>query len=533
MRKYFYLSSLAVFAFVAWLATSWPPILWSLFVLVPLFLVGLTDCLQVRHAVRRNFPIVGNFRYLLEGIRPEINQYFVESNTDGRPYSREERNVVYQRAKRTLDTLPFGTQRLVYNPGYEWLNHSMHAKPAADPAPRVRVGGKDCDKPYEASLLNISAMSFGSLSKNAIKALNRGALMGGFAHNTGEGGLSPYHLGPGGDLIWQLGTGYFGCRDRLGGFDAVAFGERATLPQVKMVEVKLSQGAKPGHGGILPGVKVTKEISEIRLVPMGHDVISPPAHSAFGTPRELLMFVQRLRELCGGKPVGIKLCLGSRTEFMSLCKAMVETGLRPDYIAVDGGEGGTGAAPLEFSNSLGTPLNDALAFVHNALVGCDLREDLRLFAGGHIATGFHMATKLALGADVCYAARAFMFSLGCIQALRCNTNHCPVGVATQDPGLVRGLVVSDKAVRVKQYHEGTVHALLELIGAAGLDHPDELQPWHIYRRCSATDVRHYGQIYPQVEKGEILSGTPPGGFRFTWAHASSERFGHYVEKTWH
>ncbi len=527
MRGIFYSTSFLAFIAVGVLSLLWTPILWLLLLLVPLFLLGMADCLQAKHAVNKNFPVVGHFRYLFEAIRPEINQYFIESNTDGMPFNREFRSLIYQRAKASLSTLPFGTQRHVYEPGYEWLNHSMHPKQAQHPAPRIRIGGPDCVQPYEASILNISAMSFGSLSKNAILALNAGAKLGGFAHNTGEGSISPYHAEPGGDLIWQIGTGYFGCRDKDGNFDARAFQERAVSPQVKMIEIKLSQGAKPGHGGILPGAKVTEEIAKIRLVPAGQDVISPPSHNEFSTPAELLLFVRKLRVLSDGKPIGIKLCLGSRTEFMSLCKGMLEAKIHPDYIVVDGGEGGTGAAPLEFSNSLGTPALDALAFVQGALVGCGLRDKIKIGFSGKIVTGFHMARALALGADFCNSARAFMFSLGCIQALRCNTNHCPVGVATQDPGLTGGLVVEDKAQRVSQFHERTVEAMLDLIGAAGLESPDDLRPWHIYRRITRVEVQHYGQIYPQVDTGVFLEGTPPPGYHFTWVHASSEKFGHF------
>ncbi|MFQ5504546.1 MAG: FMN-binding glutamate synthase family protein [Planctomycetota bacterium] len=524
MRAMFILSSILMLAFVGIVAFFWPPILWLLLGIVPLIGIGIYDMLQCTHAVLRNFPIIGHFRYLFEAIRPEINQYFIESNTDGVPYSREKRSVIYQRAKTELDTVPFGTQHDVYRLGYEWLNHSLAPKPVLHDPPRILIGEETCDKPYSASLLNISAMSFGSLSKNAILALNEGARRGGFAHNTGEGGLSPYHLEPGGDLIWQIGTGYFGCRKPDGGFDAEAFAERARLPQVKMIEVKLSQGAKPGHGGILPKEKLTEEIAKIRLVPLGKDVLSPPHHSAFDTPKGLLDFVTRLRELAGGKPVGFKLCLGSRCEFLSILKGMLETGQHPDFITVDGAEGGTGAAPLEFSNSIGTPLGDGLAFVHNALVGCGLRRKLKILAAGKISTGFHMAAKLALGADACNQARAMMFALGCIQALRCNSNTCPTGVATQDPALVAGLVVGDKAARVCHYHRITVRSLLELVSAAGLEQPSELRPWHVYRRVTQTEVKHLGQVYPMIEEGSILGPEPPKGFARPWHDADADRF---------
>ncbi len=524
MRLLFWTLSFLVIAAVVIVALFYPLILWTFVILLPLFLLGVYDVTQNQHAVLKNFPLVGHFRYLLEMIRPEINQYFIESNTNGRPFSREMRSVVYQRAKKSTDTLPFGTQRDVYEEGYEWINHSLAPIRPKHFDPRVRVGGAKCTKPYEASILNISAMSFGSLSKNAILSLNGGARLGGFAHNTGEGGISPYHLEPGGDIIWQIGTGYFGCRDKDGRFDLEQFQERAQHEQVRMIEIKLSQGAKPGHGGILPGAKVTEEIARIRLVPPHQDVLSPPSHSAFSTPVELLEFVQKLREASGGKPVGFKLCLGDPTQFLSICKAMIGTGLRPDYIAVDGGEGGTGAAPLEFSNSVGTPLNEALNFVHNALVGSGLREDIKIIASGRIITGFHIAAKLALGADLCYSARGFLFSLGCIQALRCNTNHCPVGVATQNPYLVKGLVVSDKTQRVANYHKATVHNLVELLGAAGIEDPDDLRPWHIYKRTSPAQVKSYAHIFPQLRKNDLIEGSAPELYASLWAYASPDRF---------
>ncbi|MEM7308205.1 MAG: FMN-binding glutamate synthase family protein [Planctomycetota bacterium] len=522
MLKPFVIIAVAVFALVALVAVFWPPILWLLVVLVPLLLLGISDAMNERRAVLRNFPVIGHFRYLFEMIRPEINQYFIESNTDGRPFSRELRSVVYQRAKAELQTQPFGTQRDVYEGGYEWINHSFCAQPALDPAPRIRIGAGE--KAYDASLLNISAMSYGSLSKNAVLALNGGARAGGFYHNTGEGGISPYHLEPGGDLVWQIGTGYFGCRDERGRFDPDHFAENAARPAVKMIEVKLSQGAKPGHGGILPASKVTPEVAEIRGVKIGESVLSPPAHTAFGSPREMLSFLQRLRELSGGKPVGVKLCVGNPSEFLGLCKAMVETELTPDFLAVDGGEGGTGAAPLEFANSVGSPLTDGLVFVHNSLVGFGLRERVKVIASGKIITGFEMAKRIAAGADLCNSARGFMFSLGCIQALRCNANDCPVGVATQKPGLVRGLVVTDKTQRVRSYHDQSVHALLELVGAAGLGHPDELMPWHIHRRVSHTDVKSYAEIYNYLRPGQLLGSDVPAEYAAWLRMATPDSF---------
>ncbi|MBX2859809.1 MAG: FMN-binding glutamate synthase family protein, partial [Vampirovibrio sp.] len=378
--------------------------------------IGYANALQTKHAIRRNFPILGEGRYLMEAVRPEINQYFVESDIEGRPFHRVQRSNVYQRAKKALNTHPFGTKHDVYQEGYEWINHSLIPVEPPHEDPRVTIGGDHCTQPYSASIFNISAMSYGSLSKNAVLALNEGAQIGRFAHNTGEGGLSPHHLKPGGDIIWQIGTGYFGCRTPEGNFCPENFKKRATLNNVKMIELKLSQGAKPGHGGILPAEKVTEEVAEIRGVKLGKDVMSPPAHQAFNTPRGLLEFLAKLRELSGGKPVGFKLCVGSKQEFLSICKAMVETGLLPDFITVDGSEGGTGAAPLEFSDSVGMPLNDGLVFVHNALVGCDLRNKIRVIASGKVTTAFDLISKLAMGADMCNSARGMMFALGCIQA---------------------------------------------------------------------------------------------------------------------
>jgi glutamate synthase domain-containing protein 2 len=524
MRTLFLASFATTFALVAGLATVWPPVLWALLLLVPLFGLGLADMLQVRHAVRRNFPVIGRMRYLLETIRPEINQYFIESNSDGKPFSRNDRSLIYQRAKGELDTLPFGTQRDVYAAGYEWINHSLAPVHPDTSLQRVTVGGPDCTQPYSASMLNVSGMSYGSLSKNAILALNTGAKLGGFAHNTGEGGLSPYHLEPGGDVIWQIGTGYFSARDRSGNFSETEFAKRATLPNVKMIEVKLSQGAKPGHGGILPASKLTPEIIEIRGVEPGKDVISPPAHTAFRTPLELVQFLKRLRDASGGKPVGFKLCVGKRHEFLGIVKAMLQTGITPDFITVDGGEGGTGAAPLEFSDSVGTPLNEGLSFVHNALVATELRDRIRIIASGKVTTGFSMATKVALGADMCNAARAMMFAIGCIQALRCNSNHCPTGVATQHPGLVNGLHVGDKSQRVARYHRETVHSFFDVLGAAGLQRPSDLKPWFIMRRTSPTDIRSYADIYPQLAPGQLLRSAEGTGMSRAWGLARVDGF---------
>ncbi len=503
----------------------WPPAWWLLVVVGPLSGLALHDVIQSKHALLRIYPVIGHGRYVMEAVRPEIQQYFVESNTNGTPFSREFRSIVYQRAKGDMDTRAFGTQYDVNQVGYEWMHHSLAPKPVAEEESRVRVGGEGCTQPYLASHLNISAMSFGSLSCNAIRALNGGARIGGFFHNTGEGGLSPYHLEPGGDLVWQIGTGYFGCRTKDGGFDAERFAEKAGQDAVKMIEIKLSQGAKPGHGGILPKEKLSLEIAEIRGVPMGHDVISPPAHTAFSTPRGLLEFVARLRELSGGKPVGFKLCVGYRTEFLAICKAMREMEIRPDFITVDGAEGGTGAAPLELTNSVGMPMRDGLRCVHNALRGAGLRESIRLIAAGKITTSFHMLRTIALGADLCNAARPMMLALGCIQARRCNTNTCPVGIATQDPGRVRGLHVPDKAHRVAEYHRATIHSFLELIAGAGLERAEAIGPHCILRRIDPYTIKHFDEIYPTLDEGALLNGgTMPDDWRDDWEAARAERW---------
>lgn len=523
-RSLFWLTSMVLLSLVAAFAVVWTPILLSYVVLLPLFVLGIVDQIQRKQAIRRNFPVVGHGRYLLEAIRPEINQYFIESNTDGKPFDREQRSVVYQRAKGVNDTTPFGTQLDVYQPGYEWIEHSLRARTPASVVPRVIVGAGRCSQPYALALLNISAMSYGSLSRNAILALNTGAKKGGFAHNTGEGGLSPHHLEGGGDLIWQLGTGYFGARAADGNFDPDKFAERSRTTQVKMIEVKLSQGAKPGHGGILPASKLTREIAEIRGVPLGQDVISPPAHKAFDTPRGLLEFVTNLRELSGGKPVGFKLCIGRKTEFLGICKAMLATGLVPDFITVDGAEGGTGAAPLEFSNRVGVPLTEGLVFVHNALIGIGLRDQIRVIASGKVSTGFDIARLIAIGADTCNSARAMMFALGCIQARRCNNNDCPTGVATQNPSLVAGLDVPDKAERVYRFQKATVHAFLELLGASGFDKPEELRPCHLHRRLDFHRTKNYAELFDYLEPKLLLGDMMPHAWASMWKEASADRF---------
>ncbi|HYI40440.1 MAG TPA: FMN-binding glutamate synthase family protein [Allosphingosinicella sp.] len=472
-----------------------------------LTLLGLYDLAQRSHSVRRNYPIVGNFRWLFESIRPEIRQYLIEGDNDEAPFSRSQRSLVYARSKDEGSERAFGTQLDVYENGYEFMAHSTRPAPAADPESfRIPIGGGQCAKPYSASIFNISAMSFGSLSANAIRALNKGAKLGGFAQDTGEGSISRYHKEHGGDLIWELGSGYFGCRTADGHFDPAGFEEKAASDQVRMIEIKLSQGAKPGHGGILPGAKVTAEISAARGVPMGEDCNSPARHRAFSTPAEMMEFVARLRKLSGGKPVGFKLCLGHPWEFTGIVKAMRETGIVPDFIVVDGAEGGTGASPLEFSNHIGVPLREGLLFAHNILVGAGLRDQVRIGAAGKIVSAFDIASLLALGADWTNAGRGFMFAVGCIQSLTCNTNKCPTGVATQDPTRQRALVVEDKAQRVFNFHRNTLRALSEMLAAAGLEHPSQLRPHHMVRRVGTAEVRLFSQLHVFLEPGELLEG---------------------------
>ncbi|MEZ5843004.1 MAG: FMN-binding glutamate synthase family protein [Hyphomicrobiaceae bacterium] len=487
--------------------------------------LGLRDLTQTRHAILRNYPIAAHLRFILENIRPEMRQYFFEGEKDGTPFPRDKRAIVYQRAKRELDKRPFGTQYDVYGNDYEWLHHSVAPRPVAREGFRVTIGSAECAQPYSASIFNISAMSFGALSANAVRALNKGAKLGGFFHDTGEGGVSPYHRENGGDLVWEIGSGYFGCRNPDGSFSPERFAETASDPQIKMVELKLSQGAKPGHGGVLPAAKVTPEISRIRGVPLGEDCISPARHGAFSTPIELMQMIAEMRRLSGGKPAGFKLCIGHPWEFMAMCKAMLETGITPDYIVVDGKEGGTGAAPLEFMDHLGMPLRDGLTFVHNALVGCNLRNRIRLGASGKIVTAFDMARAMALGADWCNSARGFMFAVGCIQAQACHTGHCPTGVTSQDATRQRALVVSDKSARVASFHRETVHALAELVAAAGLEHPSAIRPHHFMRRAAPDRVASFADLYEFLRPGQLLSD-PDSSPRFSepWRVSQASTF---------
>jgi glutamate synthase domain-containing protein 2 len=527
--RYFVLTACAILTVVFFLIglesiKSLEAVIIPLVLFGALTLLGIRDLTQKRHAVLRNYPISAHMRFVLESIRPEMRQYFFESEKDGTPFSRDQRALVYQRAKIDLDKRPFGTQYNVYQDGYEWVHHSIAPKPIATEKFRTTVGGPDCLKPYSASIFNISAMSFGSLSANAIRALNGGAKKGNFAHDTGEGGVSPYHRENGGDLIWEVGSGYFSCRTRDAMFDPEKFAKIACEDQIKMVEIKISQGAKPGHGGVLPAAKVSKEIAAIRGIELGEDCISPPRHSAFSTPLELMSFISELRRLSGGKPVGFKLCIGHTWEFLSICKAMLETKIYPDFIVVDGKEGGTGAAPLEFMDHLGMPMREGVNFVHNALIGINARNRIRVGTSGKITMAFDIARAMALGADWCNSARGFMFSLGCIQSLSCHTDKCPTGVATQDPVRGRALYVPDKTERVYNFHHYTLHALAELTAAAGFTHPDEMKPIHFSRRVSNTEVMSFARLYPSLRPGELLEGTSDPRFLDAWALARPDSF---------
>ncbi|MGH1338936.1 MAG: FMN-binding glutamate synthase family protein [Aureispira sp.] len=507
LRRKFVLAALFLWVLTIFLSVQVSIYFAGLFVLwLPLTIMGIQDMLQKKHAIRINYPLLGRLRYVFESLRPAIQQYFVEDDLNGKPFSRRMRSLVYQRAKKVNETVPFGTQVDVYEEGYEWMVHSAYPLDASkmDRHPRVKVGGKNCTQPYDLSLFNVSAMSYGSLSANAIKALNKGAAKGGFAHNTGEGGVSPHHE-QGGDLIWQLGTGYFGARAEDGSFDPEKYKVTVSKPSIKMVELKLSQGAKPGKGGILPAIKNTKEIASIRGVEPHQAVLSPAFHQAFHDPKTLLEFIHQLRELSGGKPVGFKLCIGSEKEFYDLCKMMRETQILPDFITIDGGEGGTGAAPVEFSDSLGMPMKDGLSFAIDALRGFDLKKDIVVLAAGRMTSAFDLVKALALGADACYSARAMMMALGCIQALECHSNQCPTGVATQDPTLMKGLVVPDKAERVYNFHKKTLYSFVDMLAAAGIKEPNQVKRQHVFERTAVGTVQRYDQLYPIIPIGCCLN----------------------------
>ena len=526
MTRYSLLGASAILTLVFLIASVW----WGWMLLFVAFFgllaaIGVYDVLQTHHSILRNYPIMGHLRFLFEGIRPEIRQYLIESDQAEEPFSRDQRSLVYQRAKGVEDKRPFGTQQRVYDSGYEWVTHSVVPKHLTNHDFRIQIGGPDCKRPYDASIYNISAMSFGSLSANAILALNIGAQKGGFAHDTGEGGISRYHRQGGGDLIWEIGSGYFGCRTPEGRFDVKKYAKLAREPQVKMIEVKLSQGAKPGHGGVLPASKITPEIAEARDIPMGEDCVSPSSHPEFSTPKELLAFIKTLRDNGDGKPVGFKLCIGHRREFMCIVKAMVETDIVPDFIVIDGKEGGTGAAPLEFANHVGMPLVEGLTFAHNTLRGAGLRDRIKIGASGKIVTSFAMAKMLALGADWANSARGYMFAIGCIQAQACHTNHCPVGIATQDPMRQRALVVPDKSERVYRFHRNTLKALAEMTGAAGLTDPSDFRPHHLLMRESDRDMVTGQEIYPYMPEGFLLRQEEDEyGYLMRWNRSSADSF---------
>ena len=526
-RFFTFIACVAVTVVAVGLACRWPG-LWALAGAAGLLsVIGMVDLIQTHHSIQRNYPILGHIRWLAELIRPEIRQYLIESDQDAVPFSRSQRSLVYARAKNEGSEQPFGTLLDVYRQGYEFIGHSNQPVKPGDPKTyRVVIGNAQCAKPYSASVFNVSAMSFGSLSANAVRALNKGAQMGGFAQDTGEGSISPYHCEFGGDLIWEIGSGYFGCRTEDGHFDPEAFAAQAGADQVKMIEIKLSQGAKPGHGGILPGTKVTPEIAATRGVPVGVDCLSPAKHSAFSTPLEMMAFIQQLRTLSGGKPVGFKLCIGHPWEFMGMVKAMLESGIYPDFIVVDGSEGGTGAAPVEFSNHLGVPMREGLLVVHNTLVGAGLRDKVKIGAAGKITSAFDIAAVLGLGADWTNAGRGFMFAVGCVQSLTCNTNRCPTGVATQDHLRQRALVVPDKAERVYNFHRNTVLALSEMLAAAGLSQPAELGPHHLVRRVSATEIKAFSQLHTFLKPGVLLDpkSESSGFYVDSWAIAGAKSF---------
>ena len=499
---------------------------WVWFAAAPALLlavVAVYDVAQRGHSILRNYPLLGHTRFALEAIRPELQQYFIERNYDGRPFDRDTRSVIYERSKGIHGEQAFGTERDVNEVGYEYLVHSTAPIPQAETPPTVTVGGPDCRQPYEMALLNVSAMSFGALSANAIRALNKGAAAGGFAHDTGEGGISPYHLEHGGDLIWEIGSGYFGARTPAGDFDPVRFADKAAHRQVRAVSLKLSQGAKPGLGGVLPAAKVSPEIAATRGVPVGEKCVSPPYHRVFSTPRELVLFLGQMRELVAGKPVGFKLCVGSRREFLAICKAMIVEGITPDFVVVDGSEGGTGAAPIEYEDHVGMPLTDGLILVHNALVGAGLRDRIRLGASGKVATGADIVKRLAQGADYTNAARAMMMAAGCIQAQKCHTNRCPVGVATQDPGRARALDVEDKSVRVQRFQAATVAQATQLISSMGLHRPSDVRPSLLMRRVDHTTTRSYAELYDWLAPGELVA-SPPADWAADWDAADPDRF---------
>ncbi len=504
-----FLSLLVIFLLYTYVSPDW---LWLLVIVGPIIIIGFIDFFQTKDAIKRNFPVVGRIRYLMEELRPKIYQYFIESDTNGTPIPRNLRTMVYERSKHKVGTSPFGTQLNVYEEGYQFIGHSispLHLEEINEPY--ITIGDKHSEQPYRCSIYNVSAMSFGSLSNRAVLALNKGAKLGGFAHNTGEGGISPYHLENEGDLIFQVGTGYFGARDKQGNFSDEIFTANATRPSVKMIELKLSQGAKPGHGGILPAKKNTEEISKIRNIEPGTDVLSPPYHTAFKDTDGLIKFIDHMRKISGGKPTGFKLCIGKKSDFINICQSMYKLGIYPDFITIDGGEGGTGAAPLEFQDSIGMPFMDGLAFAHDCLVGFGIRDQVKLLTAGKIISGFHIMRALALGADACYSARAMMLALGCIQALECNVNTCPTGIATQDKELIAGINVKDKGEKVASFHKETIEAFLEMMAAAGLRDLSEINRDIIFARIGDNRVKALAELYPELPSGCLLDAqsVPP------------------------
>ncbi|MGP5218365.1 MULTISPECIES: FMN-binding glutamate synthase family protein [Micrococcaceae] len=533
MVRFFLLTLFVVLAAAAVVAASFGTTGWVVLGVLVLLLVGLGlhDLFQTKHAILRNYPVLGRMRYLLESIRPEIQQYFIERNTDGRPFDRDTRSLIYTRSKGADSHKAFGTERDVNAQGYEFLLHSSAPVAPPERAHRVRIGGPDCRQPYEISLMNISSMSFGALSKNAVLAMNKGASLGGFVQETGEGGLSKYHLEHGADIFWEIGSGYFGCRDKKGKFAPETFRTKAATEQVKGITLKLSQGAKPGIGGVLPMEKLTPEIAEARGVPMDEDCISPASHSAFHTPRELMEFVGTLRELADGKPIGYKFCVGSRTDVLAMCKAMLETGVTPDYIIIDGSEGGTGAAPLEYEDHVGTPLTEGLMLMHNALVGTGLRGRIRLGAAGKVATGSDIVKRLIQGADFTMSARSMMMATGCIQAQLCHTNRCPVGVTTQNPRLMRAVDVDDKGNRVHNYHKLTVAEAGQIMASMGVSNPEQLNPRMLRRRVDHLTTSSYAAIFNWLRPGELLED-PPRGWAVDWKEADADHFGEFAPMPW-
>lgn len=504
-----------------WLVPAMRPVLW---VATPLALIAWWDFFQSSHTLRRNYPLIARVRWIMEDLRPFAQAYVVESDLEGRPFSHQARALVYARAKGDLDSHPMGTELDVYSDEYEWLGHSIAPDEKAPDEWRVDIGEEGSRRRYSSSLLNISAMSFGSLSARAIEALNYGASMGGFAHNTGEGGISRYHLAHDGDLIWEIGSGYFGCRAKDGSFDPGLFAETVDDERVKMVEVKLSQGAKPGHGGVLPAAKVTEEIAEARKIEVGEACLSPAAHSAFSTPIGMLEWIAKLRDLADGRPVGIKLCVGQPHEIFAIAKAVLESGIAPDFITVDGAEGGTGAAPLELSNSVGMPLREGQIFVRNALVGTGLKGRIKIGASGKLHSGAQLAKAFALGADWCNAARPFMFSLGCVQSMQCHTGHCPTGVATQKAWRQRGLVVEDKGPRVARFHKQTLHSLREIVVAMGLETPWQISPHDMRERLNGARSDAIDRIYSFVEPHQLIDDPAGTKLFHHWQAASADSF---------